>query len=118
MRVSIEQAANVLGISPRLLRARIQKRIAPIRLLGGPGPAAVDLSDVLQYKLTMPPLQQRKRRAIDKLADDLLTFTRTGPAPRVTGGRVESLSHPSRREPGLAADRSRTAPQSYGTARQ
>jgi hypothetical protein len=73
---------------------RIEKH-GVLRLLGGPGPKAVALDQVLQYRRVMPPTKTTKRTNLSRVAQSLLS-TRTKIArastPRATGTRPGSTS--------------------------
>jgi hypothetical protein len=74
---------------------RIAKKLTPIRLLGGPGPAAVSLDAVLQYKRTMPPTKVTKMTNVARLAKTLnstKSLIARASIPRATGERAVSTS--------------------------
>jgi hypothetical protein len=74
MRVSIEQAARILGnISAPTLRVRISKH--RVLKIVARRPDQVELDDVLVYKQTCPPPAKRgRRRALVALGDRLASI--------------------------------------------
>jgi hypothetical protein len=96
MVVNVQQAAEILGISPELLRYRIGRGL--LKRASGRGITRLDVQDVIDYQKIMPPTLVRSGRphCLVTLSTKIARRSRgadlVSPAPSAGGRRTRTAA--------------------------